>query len=931
VPELDDFLPIDGPLMTALWLNSRSERLVAAHLADTRPAWLWAADGEKCLWRNHAAHAYEAAHRRQPGDVLVPVARQVPRVLRLGTTYNASRSHLQFTLGRKPISESCLCTPLLLGGNAPALLVVMTEAVSDAALADVAYDRNSVLPFAGDAIHYVLTGDDGQVLVSGGEGAARLSASQDPDTVYPAGNAASRLMLFPDEEPPATADAPPEAAAETIDTAPGPDEEPDASLPPANEDPEGVGELVSALTADRTAEDDTAAPEGEAIAAADRPSEAGETEDRTEAESDNRDLVDLFDRLANRKILFEPLGERDDDLLSAPMPAETEAATEKEAVPVRLWRVTGRSLQARQESLEATSLSSEAAGPAEADPEGNERLEPDDSAASEPEKPELSDATLRWDEPVEASGVETPEEPAEPAPVDKDVIERTSRYNFDELSRILTDRVSAEGDGQRRRPEPEPPTSSLVNLGDETLILNRLPLGLLVFREQEILFSNRALSDLLGYVDGSKLRKAGLAGVFPPDGDQAGAGPVTKLLGADGRLLNVSARLQTIAWQGRPALLLSASRQKEPLNAEDVARSFAEIMANALDCGYFETSRAGIITSVSGRAATLINRSPDSLIGRPIHGLIALNQGARLRGFLEQPARFAGVERPMIQFAGAEPSTEVILFAEGMAGIVTGYFGLLRSIDSEPAEETPARGIDPHFLVRLSRAIRQPVNAIIGFAEMIRTQAFGPVGNDRYVDYARFIGSGGQDIAGVVDELENYARLSEGNYSVTTARIDLIDLLEHCVARVRAYAGTSRVLVRSAISTSLPGISADRETMMQAVLNILASAIAHTPSGGQIVLSAQKRPDGAVEIHVRDSGSVDNIDMDEGFVVFRDGRSIDGELLSPIPSAIGLALTRALLSVNSCSLEVDPAPGNGTLLSLVIPAELVERADSAQR
>ena len=227
--------------------------------------------------------------------------------------------------------------------------------------------------------------------------------------------------------------------------------------------------------------------------------------------------------------------------------------------------------------------------------------------------------------------------------------------------------------------------------------------------------------------------------------------------------------------------------------------------------------------------------------------------------------------------------------------------------------------------------MRQPVNAIVGFAELMRSQTFGPMGNERYADYVKFIHSAGQDIASVVDELENYARLNDSSYPVDAARIDLVDLLEECMARVRPFAGSVRVLVRSGISSSLPGISADRPTLSQALLNILASAIAHSPSGGQVVLSAQRRSDGAVEVHVRDGGSMDASEMDERFVVFRDGQSEDGTALTPIPSTIGLALTQSLLTVNGCSLDVSPGPGQGALATLVIPADIVESADSARR
>jgi signal transduction histidine kinase len=144
------------------------------------------------------------------------------------------------------------------------------------------------------------------------------------------------------------------------------------------------------------------------------------------------------------------------------------------------------------------------------------------------------------------------------------------------------------------------------------------------------------------------------------------------------------------------------------------------------------------------------------------------------------------------------------------------------------------------------------------------------------------------------------------------------------MVRVKAQAGSARVLVRSAISEKLPRIRADRASLGQALLNLLASAIDQTPIGGSVILSAQAQDDGGIAIHVRD-GAQNGADLGERFVVFRDGVDKDGEQLAPVRSSVGLALTRSLLAVNACSLSVDPTAGTGTLFSLLIPTDLVAR------
>lgn len=508
--------------------------------------------------------------------------------------------------------------------------------------------------------------------------------------------------------------------------------------------------------------------------------------------------------------------------------------------------------------------------------------------------------------------------PPEP---DAETVERVSRYNFDELSRILTDRVS----GAPAPAEPEVAIAgngnALVSLSGETFILNRLPLGIMVFRDQQVLFANRALTDLTGYDSIEALRAAGLTAIFPAE--DSNAGPVTQLVRRDGLLVPVGARLQSINWHGRPALMLSASaaEAREPSH-EAAVRSFAELNAEMSEDGFFATDRSGVVSSVSLHARILLGETEQELIGRPLSHLIVGGEVPDLKRFLERPARFAETERPGIMLTGTRPDTRLTLFAEGQAGVVTGYFGLVRRLSTAipVVRDKPMRteDLEPSMLTRITRGVRRPLNSIIGFAELIRAAQNDPA---RHQEYARDIRMAGEEIATLVDELDDFARLREGRYEVKADEIELAGLLDTCLSRVRVQAAEARVLVRSAVSQRLPSVTADRASLSQAILNLLASAIDQTPPGGTVILSAQREDDGAIIINVRDSGEK-RTDLGERFVVFRDGVGKDGETLMPVRSSVGLALTRSLLAVNALKLNVDPAAGVGTLFSLVVPADL---------
>src|SRR5690606_4769764 len=112
------------------------------------------------------------------------------------------------------------------------------------------------------------------------------------------------------------------------------------------------------------------------------------------------------------------------------------------------------------------------------------------------------------------------------------------------------------------------------------------------------------------------LRQAGLSAIFPAMGDESQeAGPVNHLVQRDGTLVPVTARLQSISWHGRPALMLSASTTEVRTGHEDAVRAFAETFADLRGDGFLEASRNGMVNSANAPALTLLANGK-SLVGK---------------------------------------------------------------------------------------------------------------------------------------------------------------------------------------------------------------------------------------------------------------------------------------------------------------------------
>ncbi|MDB5613678.1 MAG: hypothetical protein JWQ22_1331 [Devosia sp.] len=920
--------------MDSDWITSPSARRVLQHAADLRPAWLWSQDGQTLLWQNRAAPLFLAKlkkHGLKLAPPAVPIKGQIARNIRLGSPGRTSLARIQFIAGEKPASSTCATTPLVWRDGQTVLLVVGVDPIAPEILEASARDGLDETEVAVIAASEA-DGQDEAVVEAPALSPALQEDAAAVDEAPPVDTEAVEAAPFVDAEIESL-----EQEGETLAPEPVPDAESEPAVPvmtaddevaaaqDALDEPEQVAD--DALIERPTVTDETAYAQElqnwreaerdgtaslalvsngaaeEAVASADDVEEpdvveavyAAPTEHTVEGAPRSSRLGMLVDRLAADENLFTPLTEDDD----AP-PTNLDA-------PAPLG-VSGQDFVA--DPGETVSEITDA----EADLESLAALDGDDEfAESDSDQTDVQQFTEAFAEP---SAV----------PADPETVERVSRYNFDELARILTDRVGEPVTVASAPTVPSEParTGALINLGGETLVLNRLPLGILVFRDQQVLFANRAITEMVGYGSVESLRAAGLAAVFPAAGPEGGegAGPINHLVQRDGTMVPVTARLQSISWQGKPALMLSASTTEVRTGHEAAVAAFARSFAELRGDGYFEATRAGVISAITPNSANLLGE-PGMLEGKPLSALVANAQGAELRAFLERPARFAETARPSLTLRSTSGMADIALFAQGQAGVITGYFGFIRPREAAPVRLAAPADTDPALLARISRGVRRPLNTIIGFADLIRSEAFGALQNERYETYAQDITTAGQEIAALVDELDDYARLREGRYLPQRASIDLTSLLESCVLRIRQQASGARVIVRNAISENLPRVTADRASLAQAVLNLLASAIDQTPTGGGVVISAQREENGDIAVHVRDSSN-NAVDMAERFVVFRDGMGRNGQVMVPVRSSIGLALTRSLLAVNAFSLSVDPAGEQGMLFTMVIPANLME-------
>lgn len=230
------------------------------------------------------------------------------------------------------------------------------------------------------------------------------------------------------------------------------------------------------------------------------------------------------------------------------------------------------------------------------------------------------------------------------------------------------------------------------------------------------------------------------------------------------------------------------------------------------------------------------------------------------------------------------------------------------------------------FLAHLSHDIRTPLNHIIGFADMMRQQPFGPLGDAKYVSYVEAVKSSGERLLGFFGSILELAELEGGRRELRRDRFTADDML---LAVFRRYTGQAQA---AGVTFGLGGpctamMQADRFALERMISNLVENAVRFTPRGGKVTLAAYSAADGVV-LEVTDTGigmSAERLATLSQPFVFGDAaltRDREG-------AGLGIAIARAIAELSGGHLAIDSRQGLGTTVAVSLPLPAEENAKAA--
>ncbi|CAN5215613.1 hypothetical protein BH11PSE9_BH11PSE9_05020 [soil metagenome] len=219
------------------------------------------------------------------------------------------------------------------------------------------------------------------------------------------------------------------------------------------------------------------------------------------------------------------------------------------------------------------------------------------------------------------------------------------------------------------------------------------------------------------------------------------------------------------------------------------------------------------------------------------------------------------------------------------------------------------------FLSRASHEMRTPLNAVIGFAQLLEFQQ----GSDpeKTTVYAKHIKTAGEHLLQLVTDILDLNSASQGTLKMEPQALTLDGAVDESIELLVPLSSSHGVGMRTSVG---PGfvVLADPTRLRQVLLNLGSNSIKYNRQGGDIHFQANRLPDGRVRLIVEDSGI--GMTREQMARLFQPFDRL-GQERSKIPGVgLGLVIAKGLVGEMGGSLEVSSQPREGTMVTIDLPS-----------
>ncbi len=361
----------------------------------------------------------------------------------------------------------------------------------------------------------------------------------------------------------------------------------------------------------------------------------------------------------------------------------------------------------------------------------------------------------------------------------------------------------------------------------------------------------------------------------------------------------------------------------------DASRALYFDLYDLAPVGYCTLSKEGVILHANLTAGTLLGQARSQLIGKPIcRFILKADQDVYYlhRKMLLEHGDLQSCELHMVRGDGltfwANLVSSGVEDPDGVAvhrvvlSDISDRKRMERSLQEKNAALEDATQVaekanraKSEFLSSMSHEFRTPLNAILGFAQLMEAGAPAPTpGQKSRIDQ---ILKAGWYLLELVNEILDLAVIESGSVSLTMEPLLLCDVLTDCEAMIEPLAQTNGIAVSYCPVDPTCFVHADHLHLKQVLINLISNAIKYNRAGGTVTVTCGLGPSGRIRISVRDTGH--GLSADKLNHLFQPFNRLGQEAGAVKGTGIGLVVSKRLVELMGGEIGVHSTVGEGTV------------------
>ncbi|HEX9368893.1 MAG TPA: ATP-binding protein, partial [Vicinamibacterales bacterium] len=236
----------------------------------------------------------------------------------------------------------------------------------------------------------------------------------------------------------------------------------------------------------------------------------------------------------------------------------------------------------------------------------------------------------------------------------------------------------------------------------------------------------------------------------------------------------------------------------------------------------------------------------------------------------------------------------------------------LAKLESERASRAKSM-----FLSRMSHDLRTPLNAVLGFAQLLELDVLPPEQAESLEQILR----GGRHLLELINEVLDISRIEAGHISLSPEAVALAEVVQQVVDLIRPLAAARGVVITVEIGPECAShVHADRQRLKQILLNILGNAVKYNHERGTVIVTCATGRDGCVRTSVTDTGA--GIPPEKLALVFDPFERLGAETSGVEGTGLGLAVAKGLTEAMRGTIGVKSEIDRGTTFWVELPQDV---------